>query len=266
MDLGLSDKTALVVGATSGLGWATAQVLLAEGARVFICGRQADRLEAALQAPTAAAYTAAGRLHGLVADVTEPTAATRLVEATAAAFGGLDILITNAGGPPAGNFETTPPSAWETAVRLTLLSAVDLIRAALPLLRRSPAAAILTITSMSVKQPVDGLLLSNVIRPAVVGLTKSLALELGPAGIRVNSILPGWTRTERVTYLLDRRAAANASSYEAEQARITDAIPLGRMAEPEEFGRVAAFLCSPAASYLTGVMLQVDGGNYRGLL
>ncbi len=266
MDLGLSDKTALVVGATSGLGWATAQVLLAEGARVLICGRQAERLQAALHAPAAAAYTASGRLHGLVADVTDPAAANHLVETAVAAFGGLDILVTNAGGPPGGSFETTPPEAWEAAVRLTLLSAVDLIRAALPVLRRSPAGSILTITSMSVKQPVEGLLLSNVIRPAVVGLTKSLALELAPAGIRVNSILPGWTHTERVDYLLHYRAGVNASSYEEERARITGAIPLGRMAEPEEFGRVAAFLCSPAASYLTGVMLPVDGGHYRGLL
>ncbi len=162
--------------------------------------------------------------------------------------------------------ETTDAAAWERGLRLTLLSAVELIRAALPALRRSAAPAILTITSISVRQPIDGLLLSNAIRPAVVGLTKSLALELGPAGIRVNSILPGWTRTERVDYLLNQRAQANGTDYATEMQKITDATALKRMAEPQEFGRIAAFLCSPAAGYITGTMLPVDGGYYRGLL
>lgn len=258
MDLGLADKNALVIGASAGLGLATAQVLVAEGARVVICGRDATRLQTALATLPAA--------HGVSADVTDSADIDRLLAFTLDTLGGLDILIVNAGGPPAGNFDTLDQSAWERAVQLTLLSAVALIRAALPALRRSSTPSILTITSVSAKQPIDGLLLSNAIRPAVIGLTKSLALELGPEGIRVNSILPGWTRTERVDYLLQQRAKANNSDYATEMARITHTIPLGRMAEPAEFGRLAAFLSSPAASYLTGVMLQVDGGAYRGTL
>jgi 3-oxoacyl-[acyl-carrier protein] reductase len=146
------------------------------------------------------------------------------------------------------------------------MSAVRLIRTALPHLRESDAPSILTITSVSVKQPLPGLLLSNVLRPGVVGLTKTLSQELAGAGIRVNSILPGWTRTERVDELLNYRAEANDSSVEEELAKITAGIPLGRIARPEEFGKVAAFLVSPAASYVTGAMLQVDGGSYAGLL
>lgn len=258
MDLGLADKNALVIGASAGLGLATAQVLVAEGARVVICGRDATRLQTALTTLPAA--------QGVSADVTDSADIDRLLAFTLDTLGGLDILIVNAGGPPAGNFDSLDQSAWERAVQLTLLSAVALIRAALPALRRSSTPSILTITSVSAKQPIDGLLLSNAIRPAVIGLTKSLALELGPEGIRVNSILPGWTRTERVDYLLRQRAKANNSDYATEMARITHTIPLGRMAEPAEFGRLAAFLSSPAASYLTGVMLQVDGGAYRGTL
>ncbi len=260
MDLGLENKIALVSGATAGLGFAAAQALLAEGARVVICGRDDGRLQTAVKALDSA------RVLGLRADVTDSAEIVHLLDQAVAWQGGLDILITNAGGPPAGSFETTDAAAWERGLRLTLLSAVELIRAALPALRRSAAPAILTITSISVRQPIDGLLLSNAIRPAVVGLTKSLALELGPAGIRVNSILPGWTRTERVDYLLNQRAQANGTDYATEMQKITDATALKRMAEPQEFGRIAAFLCSPAAGYITGTMLPVDGGYYRGLL
>ena len=146
------------------------------------------------------------------------------------------------------------------------MSAVNLIQAALPYLRQSDAASILTITSVSVKQPIAGLLLSNVMRPAVAGLTKTLSQELGREGIRVNSILPGWTATERVDEIMAYRTQHNQTSKEAEVTRITNSVPLGRMGQPEEFGRVAAFLVSPAASYVNGVMLQVDGGSYAGLI
>ena len=171
-----------------------------------------------------------------------------------------------AGGPAPGTFDSTDPAAWRTAVDLTLMSAVHLIRSALPHLRQSTAASILTITSISTKEPIPGLLLSNVFRPAVVGLTKTLSQELGPENIRVNSILPGWTETERVVHIFQDRAAQNKTTIAAEKAGITDKIPLGRMAQPVEFGRVAAFLVSPAASYITGTMLQVDGGIYTGLM
>ena len=172
--------------------------------------------------------------------------------------------MTNAGGPPSGSFESFSDTDWEKAVELSFLCHVRLIRAALPLLKDSSAASILTITSFSVKQPLPNLILSNSVRSATVGLTKSLALELGPLGIRVNSILPAWTQTERVTELMEARARSNQSTAEDEVAKLSRESPLGRLGTPEEFARAAVFLLSPAASYLTGVMLSFDGGFYRG--
>ncbi|MEW5987724.1 MAG: SDR family NAD(P)-dependent oxidoreductase, partial [Chloroflexota bacterium] len=196
MDLGLKDKVALVAASSQGLGYAAARQLALEEAKVMICGRHPDGVaEATRQIAAESGYP--NHISGLVADVTQPTECQQLVQETVRAFGRLDILITNAGGPPAGNFDGLDEAAWEKAVNLTLLSAVNLIRAALPHLRQSQAASILTITSVSAKVPLTNLLLSNVLRPAVVGLTKTLSQELGPAEIRVNSILPGWTATER---------------------------------------------------------------------
>lgn len=260
MDLGLNGKVAVVAGSSSGLGLATAEVLIAEGARVVISGRDQGRLDAALEHLNSANAAAC------LVDVLDADAGATLVGFARERFGRIDHLVTNAGGPPGGTFATTDLDAWQRGLDLTLMSAVRLIQAALPELRHSLTPSILTITSMSVKQPISGLLLSNVIRPAVVGLTKSLALELGRDGIRVNSILPGWTRTERVDYILETRARNNNTSVEHELNAITAGIALGRMAEPAEFGRVAAFLLSPAASYVTGEMFLVDGGFYRGLM
>lgn len=262
MDLGLAGKMALLAASSKGLGFAAAEALVAEGARVVVNGRQQAVVDAAVEK----LRQAGGEAAGVVADVTEADAAARLVGAAVERFGGLDILITNAGGPPSGAFDATPLESWERAFELTLMSAVRLIREALPYLRQSDAASILTITSISVKEPLPGLLLSNAIRPAVAGLTKTLSQELGGDGIRANSILPGWTRTERVDEIMAYRAQTNNSSVEAEIAKTVARNPLRRMGEPAEFGRVAAFLVSPAASYVNGVMLQVDGGSYAGLL
>ncbi len=265
MDLGLQGKKALVAAATKGLGFATARQLVQEGAHVAICGRVPERVDEAVRRlqEVGGGETA---VVGFVTDVTNRAQIQQLVQESASALGGLDILVTNAGGPPGGTFDTTPVEAWEQAFHLTLMSVTHLVKAALPHLRQSSAPSILTITSISVKQPIAGLLLSNAIRPAVVGLTKGLAQELGPEGIRVNSILPGWTATERVEEIMAYRAAQNGTTAEIEAAKITRTIPMGRMGRPEEFGRVAAFLVSPAASYVTGAMLQVDGGSYVGLL
>lgn len=265
MDLGLKNKVALVAAASRGLGFATAQQLVREGARVAICSRSQAHTDAAVARLRQAAASDAD-VAGFVTDVTNPTQVAQLVEKTAGQFGGLDILVTNAGGPPGGTFGSTTMDAWEKAFQLTLMSVTHLVQAALPYLRQSDAASILTITSFSVKEPVAGLMLSNVIRPGVVGLTKVLAQELGPQNIRANSILPGWTATERVDEIMAYRAQQNGSTAEAERAKITETIPLRRMGDPAEFGRVATFLVSPAASYVNGVMMLVDGGSYKGLM
>jgi len=263
MDLGLKDKRALVTGASKGLGFATALLLAQEGCRVAINGRDEARLSVA--AGRIAKETKA-RAIALPGDLTDPDVPDEVVGAAVRALGGLDILVTNAGGPPPGPFESFDEAAWQKAVDGSLLSHVRLIRAALPALKESKAASVLTVTSYSVKQPIPNLVLSNSVRAATVGLTKSLALELGPLGIRVNSILPAWTETERVTELMKARARQNKTTVEAEIARQSADSPLGRMGTPQEFARAAVFLVSPAASYITGVMLTVDGGLYKGTL
>ena len=263
MDLQLKDKRALISGSSSGLGYATALALAKEGCRVAINSRQVEKVTAAAQAIRA---ETGAQVIGLAGDVTDPDVPQRLVDEAARSLDGLDILITNAGGPPAGAFESFDEAAWQKAIDLSLMSHVRLIKAALPYLRRSQAASVLTVTSYSVKQPIPNLVLSNSIRAATVGLTKSLALELGNAGIRFNSILPAWTETERIHDLMKFRADQSHSTVEAEIAKQSMDSPLGRMGRPDEFANAAVFLVSPAASYITGVMLSVDGGMYKGTL
>jgi len=263
MDLKIKDRVALVTGASRGLGYATARLLSQEGARVVINSRNPEKLQKAadmLKAETG------GEVITLAGDMADPGVPDFLVSQTINHFGKLDLLVTNTGGPPVGTFEDFDDVAWEKAFDLVFLSHVRLIRAALPHLRKSDAASVLTITSLTVKQPTPGLILSNSLRLGTIGLTKSLALELGRDGIRVNSILPGWTVTERVNDLLSVRAKTKHTSIEEESRLQSAESPLGRMADPEEFARVAVFLLSPAASYLTGVMLPVDGGMYKGSL
>jgi len=263
MDLHLKDKRALITGSSRGLGYATALALATEGCRVAINSRNELKVSAAAQV---IAMETGAPVIGLAGDVSDPDVPERLVGESVRAFGGLDILITNAGGPPAGAFESFNEAAWQKAIDLSLMSHVRLIRAALPHLRQSKAASVLTVTSYSVKQPVPNLVLSNSIRAATAGLTKSLALELGMAGIRFNSILPAWTETERVYELMKSRAVLNGTTLEEEIAKQSRDSPLGRMGRPEEFANPAVFLVSPAASYITGLMLTVDGGMYKGTL
>jgi 3-oxoacyl-[acyl-carrier protein] reductase len=263
MDLHLVDKRALITGSSRGLGYATALALAREGCRVAINGRKDAEVAEAARAITAETGVQA---IGLGGDVTDPDVPARLVGESARAFEGLDILITNAGGPPAGAFESFDEAAWQKAIDLSFMCHVRLIQAALPYLKQSKAASVLTVTSYAVKQPIPNLVLSNSVRSATVGLTKSMALELGPAGIRFNSILPGWTETERVYDLMRSRASQNRTSIEEEIAKQSKDSPLGRMGRPEEFANAAVFLVSPAASYITGVMLAVDGGMIKGTL
>ncbi len=263
MDLGLKGKKAFVAGSSRGLGFASAMVLAREGCQVVINGRNKEQLENACQTINSETGIQAGFSVG---DAADPNRAALLIKEAASHLGGLDLLITNTGGPPSGKFEEIKEDVWQQAIELAFMSHVRLIMSALPYLRESQAASVLTITSYSVKQPIPNLILSNSIRSATIGLTKSLALELGPEGIRFNSLLPGWTKTERVQEILEFRSKNNQTSVEEEMEKITADCPLGRMATPDEVGRAAAFLLSPAAAYITGVMLTVDGGIYKGTM
>ncbi len=262
MDLGLKDKRAFIAGSSRGLGYATALILAKEGCKVVINSRDMEEVTAAAQKIANETGTQA---FGFAGDVSEVSNAEMLIRLTVEALGGLDILITNAGGPPAGSFEIFDEETWQQAVDTSFISHIRLIRAALPHLRKSDSPSVLTFTSYTVKQPVPNLVLSNSIRAATVALTKSLAMELGKDGIRFNSILPGWTFTERIQYLMEFRAENSKTTVDEEIAKQVSEIPLGRMAQPEEFAKVAAFLVSPAASYVNGVMLNVDGGIVKGL-
>ena len=263
MNLGLKNKIALVTGASRGLGYATARLLALEGANVVINSRNTAKLSKA----AAILQAECGRpVVACAGDVTDPGVPKKLIEQTVKNFDGLDLLVTNAGGPPSGQFESFDDATWHKAVEVSLMSHVRLIRAALPHLRKSKAASVLAITSYSAKQPIPNLVLSNSVRLATIGLIKSLALELGAEGIRFNSILPAWTNTERVHELMSARAQANQTTVQEEVQKQAKDSPLGRMGTPEEFANAAVFLLSPAASYITGVMLSVDGGMYKGTL
>jgi 3-oxoacyl-[acyl-carrier protein] reductase len=262
VDLKLNNRVALVTAASQGLGYATALELSREGALVAICSRDEAKINAArdaIQTETGSPVLA------VRADIAQEAEVGYLFDRVIEEYAGIDILVTNSGGPPSGPFEKISDEQWSSAIDLLLMSNVRLIRSALPHLRGSIAPSVLSVTSISVKQPIPGLVLSNSIRMAVIGLTKTLALELGREGIRFNSILPSWTHTERVDDLLEARALRNDTTVEDEMKVQSDAAALGRLGTPQEFGITAAFLCSPAASYLTGAMLSFDGGSYLGV-
>lgn len=263
MELGLQGKVALVTASSRGLGRAIAMEFAREGASVAICARRREPLE---EAAAAIRDEADGDVLPVVADVSVPNDVDRLIASVLQRFGRLDVLVTNAGGPPPGRFVDLRPEDWEAAVRLTLMSAVRLCYVVVPPMRKQGGGSIVAMTSISVKQPLPNMILSNSIRLAVIGLVKTLADELARDGIRVNAVCPGWTRTERVEELLRDRASRNGTTPEEEATKIVASIPLGRMGAPEEIGRAVVFLASPAASYITGVSLLVDGGMYRGSL
>jgi 3-oxoacyl-[acyl-carrier protein] reductase len=261
MDLGLRDKRALVVGASRGLAFNTALLLAEEGCKVAINSRSEKNIK---EAGSVISKKVGRQVLALTGDVSEPSVPALLVSQAVNGLGGLDLLVTNAGGPPAGAFESFDETTWDKAVNLSFLSHVRLIRAALPHLRFSSAASVLTMTSYSVKQPIENLVLSNSIRLATIGLTKSLALELGREGIRFNSILPATIDTDRIQELHKFRAHNNGTTIEEENAKDARNSVFGRIGRPEEFANAAVFLLSPAASYITGMMMMVDGGQYKG--
>jgi 3-oxoacyl-[acyl-carrier protein] reductase len=248
VDLGLGGRRAAVAAASAGLGFASARALLAEGARVAICGRDRDRLDAA-------AAKLGGDVHTIVADVGTPDGATGFVEQAQDALGGVDVLVTNAGGPPPGTFASTPLDAYGKALDLNLMSVVAMCGAAVPAMRERGWGRVVAITSVTVRQPNRALILSNTARAGATGFLKTLALEVARDGVTVNSLLPGSHATDRLRQV---------RGGDLEQAAAE--IPVGRVGDPADFGAFVAFLCSDHARFVTGSAIPVDGGEYSGLL
>jgi 3-oxoacyl-[acyl-carrier protein] reductase len=247
MDLGIAGRRAAVAASSAGLGFASARALAADGVRVAICGRDPVRLA-----------EAAERIEGAVpisADVSTPEGATAFVEQATEALGGLDILVPNAGGPPAGDFAATPLASYRPALEQNLLSTVAMCTAAVPGLRAQGWGRIVAITSVSVRQPMGNLILSNTARAGATSFLKTLATEIAPDGVTVNSVQPGSHATDRLRGL----------HRSGDLSGVAAAIPVGEVGRPEDFGQVVAFLCSDQARFVTGAALQVDGGAYTGL-
>jgi 3-oxoacyl-[acyl-carrier protein] reductase len=254
MDLGLTDARALIGGGSGGLGGAIAQTLRDEGARTGLIGRPGEKLQAAAERLGSTAVPA---------DLATPDGPRQAVEAAVVAFGGLDLLVVNSGGPPPGRFDELDEAAWQAAIDGTLWSAIRLLRAALPHLREGRDAAILVILSSSAREPIPGLTTSNLTRPGLAGLIKSLVTEIVP--VRINGLAPGRVQTDRIAQIDAALAASSNIPVEDIQKRTVERIPLGRYGDPLELGRVGAFLLSPAASYVTGAIVPVDGGMIRAL-
>ena len=249
MDLDLKDRVYIVTGGARGLGRATADALVADGARVVLSGRSAESLAAAKADLGEAAVT-------VEADNGDPATPARLIAAARDAFGRLDGALISVGGPPTGTVSSTPDADWETAFGSVFLGAVRIAREVCAALE--PGGSVAFVLSSSVRAPIPGLAISNGLRPGLAMVAKTLADEQGPRGVRVNGLLPGRVGTERVAELDESTGDA-----EAAKAKAIATIPLGRYGEPEEFGRAAAFLLSPASSFVSGVMLPVDGGMLR---
>ncbi len=263
MDLGIAGKRALVTGASAGLGWAAARALAGEGVRVAIASRDPERVRSA----AARIGTAGGApVVALTGDVSRAGDPERLVSEAASALAGLDILVANAGGPPGGDFEDADEARFAQAIDLTLRSAERLARAALPHLKAAGWGRIVFLTSIAAREPREGLLLSNTLRPAVHGLAKSLARAYAPAGVTVNCVCPGYTDTERLEVLAEGAAARQGIGRSEVYARWRANIPRGELGRPEEVAAAVAFLCSGPAAFVNGVSLPVDGGESRSLL
>ncbi len=251
MDLGLSGRTALVTGASSGLGLATARSLAAEGVRVVMASRSREALDAA--AATVAAGASGGTPVGITADLADPASIAELVDAAVDAVGPLDIVVANAGGPPAGGFDDTPLDAYGPALQLNLLSTVDLCQRTIPPMRDRGWGRVVAITSMTVRQPSPTLILSNTARTGLTSFLKTTALAVAGDGVTVNSVQPGLHETPRLDHLGVTRE------------QLTAAVPMAAMGDAGDFGDIVAFVCSEQARYLTGAAIPVDGGQVVGL-
>ncbi len=260
MDLGLHGKTALVAGASQGLGRSVADALAAEGAYLVLCSRTQQTLDAACDAIRLAGGT---DVVGVAGDLSVRADIENIVDSGLRHFGRIDILVTNTGGPPAGRFEDQSREAWDAAVGGLLTSVLELTRLVLPGMKERRWGRILNVTSIAAKQPVDNLILSNSVRAAVTGFAKTLANEVAEYGITVNNIMPGYTRTERLDELIEFLAKKDGVSADEITARWEAEIPMRRLGDPAEFGHIAAFLVSERASYITGSSIAVDGGWIR---
>lgn len=263
MDLGIAGKVAAVGGASAGLGKAIAWSLAREGARVAICAREVERLERTAEAIGRASGS---EVFPFAVDLSTAGGPADFIQHTVRHFGKIDILVANAGGPPATVSSETPADAWGEALELSLLSTIRMSQAAIPYMRRSGWGRIVCITSVSVKSPLPGMILSNTVRPGVVGYSKTVAEEFAHDGITVNVVCPGYMATDRVTELAEHRAAEAKSTVGEIMAGLVGNIPAGRMGDPKELGDLVAFLASDRAAYITGTTVQIDGGYVRGLL
>ncbi|MCH8955932.1 SDR family oxidoreductase [candidate division KSB1 bacterium] len=262
MNLEISDKVALVAASSQGLGKAVAMGFAEEGARVVICARNNEKLEAVkkeIESQTKSEVLA------VRTDLTKKEDIENLVAESINKFNSIDILVNNAGGPPAGFFADMTDENWQKGVDLTLMSSVRLTREVLPYMRKNKWGRIINITSVSVKQPINELLLSNSLRLSILGWAKTLANQVAAEGILINNVCPGWTRTGRVVEIFEARAKGQGTTPEKIEAGITRGIPMGRLGKPEELANLVVFLGSEMASYITGVSVQVDGGSVQGL-
>lgn len=259
MDLGIAGRVALVAASSRGLGRAIADEFALAGARLVLCARGAAALEQAREEIAATGADVVAQ----PADLTDPAGVQAVLDAAQRAFGEIDILVTNTGGPPAGPFDAHSPGTWQHAVDQNLHSVINLTRGALGGMRARGWGRIINVTSIAVKQPVDGLILSNSVRAAVTGFARTLANEVARDGVTVNCVLPGYTQTERVVHLAEKVGDGDpAKGY----ARWESEIPMGRLGEPRELAALVAFLASARASYITGQSIAVDGGWIRSLL
>jgi len=263
MNLGLTDKIAVVGASSKGLGRAIAFGLAQEGAKVTICARNS----AALEATAADIRNQTGtQVLAVPTDVSQPAQVENLINTVITHFGGIDILVNNAGGPRAGRFDALGEQDYQDAVQLNLMGTINLCRAVVPTMRARGSGRIINLTSVSVKQPVDGLMLSNMARTGVIGFAKTLATELASDNILVNNVCPGIIFTDRIQQLATVRAEEAGITFDEALANMTADIPLGRIGDAEEFANLVVFLASERASYITGTTIQVDGGMVKGLL
>lgn len=262
MDLGLKGKSVFVAAASKGLGRAAALEFAREGANVTIASRSEERLS---EAKRAIGEATGVEVATVVMDAGRADDVRRAIEQAAQRFGGLDVLIGNAGGPPGGRFDDMDDADWQGAFELNLLGTIRMIRAALPHMRQAGGGRIVNLTSTSIKQPIDGLILSNVLRSGVNALTKTLATELAPDGILINTVAPGRIATDRIAELDEARAERTGRPIEEIRQENEAQIPLGRLGQPDEFGRIVVFYGSFANTYVTGQALLVDGGAVKAL-